>query len=217
MKTALALVGVFLLALGLAVLDGGWPPHRQAPFELSCAAFPVDLTEADLVARFGAENVTRGSFTGGDDGPQAGTIVFAGDSTRRLEITWKDDATKRGASWISVTRSGSVWRTRTGIVVGADLKRIERLNGLPFRLNGFARETSGRVQSWASGRLERPKSAGCEEVVELGLRYDGTEEPALTRQLSGTQNYSSGHPAMQALNPVVMHIGLFYAIPTGLP
>jgi hypothetical protein len=216
MRTAFGLVGAFLMAFGLAVLDGGWPPRRYPANELSCAAFPVDLTEQDLVARFGAENVTSGSITGGDDGPQDGTIVFAGDSTRRLEIFWNDE-TKRGASWITAEHAGGVWRTRTGVAVGEELKGIERRNGVPFRLNGFAREASGRIESWASGRLQMPKSPGCEEIIELGLRYDGTEDQALIRQLSGTQQYSSGHPAMQGLNPTVVSIALYYERPTRLP
>ena len=216
MRTALGLVGAFLLAFGLAAIDGGWPPRRYPANELSCAVFPVDLAERDLVERFGVENVTSGPITGSDDGPQDGTMVFAGDSTRRLEIFWKDE-TKRGPSWIIVSRAGSVWRTRTGIAVGADLKGIERRNGLPFRLNGFAMEASGRVESWASGRLQVPNSTGCEEIVELELRDDGTEDQALIRQVSGTQQYSSGHPAMQALNPTVTSIALFYERPIRLP
>jgi hypothetical protein len=46
---------------------------QDASFEFSCAAFPPDLSEAGLRARYGKEYVRAASVFGSDDGPQDGT------------------------------------------------------------------------------------------------------------------------------------------------
>jgi hypothetical protein len=84
-----------------------------------------------------------------------------------------------------------------------DLKTIERRNGRPFRLRGFTGEGyPGRIISWGSGRFKSATAAGCTVSIFL-LPTDDTEvDPLLGRQL-GLGEFSSGHPAMQALNPRV--------------
>jgi hypothetical protein len=184
---------------------------KQPSFELSCNTFPPEATEADLIARFGAEHVSSGPVFGFDDGPQQGTILFAQRPEARVEIIWSAAETKRWPALIIVRGPVSRWRTPNGVVVGADLRALERANGRPFRLSGLQMEGGGggAVFSWAGGRLESPLSGQCRNGVYL-QSYDGTAQRKLTRQVTSGREFSSGHPAFQALNPRVVVLTLSF-------
>lgn len=183
---------------------------QDTSYLLSCAAFPADLTEADLVRRFGAANVVRDSVFGYDDGPQDATVVFPDDSARRLEIFWQDNATRSRPRWISAQAEEGRWRSRQGITLGMSVRTLERMNGRPFALNGFHQELSGLVRSWGGGRLELPATDGCELRIRLRPPKNPPPPRAHFRQLLGRIEYSSAHSAMQAVNPAVISIDLRY-------
>jgi hypothetical protein len=183
---------------------------QDGPLEFSCVAFPKELRQADLIARYGAENVRTAAVFGSDDGPQDGTVVFPGADDRKLEIVWWDPTTKAKPHWIRVQGAGSRWSTPNGIAVGMDLRTIERANGRPFRLAGFSTEGQGIVRSWENGRLKSADMGDCS--VRISLQPDAAQniDPWLTRQvLSG--EFSSGHLAMQALNPRVVSMSVMYS------
>jgi|SRR2546428_7339646 len=111
---------------------------QDEPLDFSCATFHAFLSESELIARFGRENVTSGPVFGTDDGATEGTIVFANQPDTRVEITWRDAAAKQNPSWIRVRGERSRWRTPNRLATGDDLLTIERRNGWPFRLAGFS-------------------------------------------------------------------------------
>jgi hypothetical protein len=176
------------------------------PVDFSCSAFPSDLSEADLIDRFGAENVRAGPVTGSDNGPSDGTIVSPKGTDGTLWILWRDTA-RRAPNWVRA-KSGKVWRTSNGISLAMKLKAIEQANGKPFRLRGFRTENSGNVVSWEGGRLELPANGDCTLKVQFYPEYEtgvakGCNEVA--------RNYLSDHPAMQCLDPPVVALWLTYA------
>jgi hypothetical protein len=199
----LLLVGSTLLLLVHASVNGSVVPTLATSLELSCSVFPMDTSESDLIARFGAGNVTSAPVIGLDDGPSEGTVLFPDRADARLEILWDRRETKRRPAWIMVKGEHSRWRTTNGITLGTDLLTLEQANRRPFRLAGLQSEGQGAVISWAGGRLEAPDTDGCRVTIYMGLRYDGTEDFALMRQVGSSREYSSGHPAMQKLNPRV--------------
>jgi hypothetical protein len=176
--------------------------------EFSCSSFLPDLNHGDLVRRFGVENVASDSIWGLDNGPALGTIVFAESDEARLEVMWWDPDV-RLRPW-SVRAVGVGWRTPHGIYLGMDLLTVERLNGMPFRLGGLDWEPLGVVRSWGSGRLEEEDIPGCRMAIHFQTARDGTEDPQLLRQIRRGREFSSGHPAFQALNPVVAILRLYY-------
>jgi hypothetical protein len=204
-----------------AALLGGQAPARQQPlavepsFELSCTIFSPEMTESDLVEGFGAENVSSGSVFGFDDGAQQGTVLFAQRPDARVEIIWWDPEAKRRPALVMVRGPVSRWRTPNGIVLGANLRALERANGRPFRLAGLQIEGGGggAVLSWAGGLLEIPLSGQCRNGIHLQPGYDGTEAPNLMRQVASSRQYSSGHHAFQALNPRVVLLTLSFTRP----
>jgi hypothetical protein len=138
--------------------------------------------------------------------------LFATRPDAKVEIVWSDPETRRRPSLIMVRGPVSRWRTPNGVVVGTDLRALERANGRSFRLTGLQIEGGGggAVLSWAGGRLEIPVSGQCRNGVHLQPAYDGTEALSLMRQLRSGRDYSSGHPGFQALNPRVVLMTLTF-------
>ena len=186
--------------------------EQDTSTEFSCTVFSPHTTEADLVARFGAINVSTAPVYGLDDGPRDGTVLFADRPDLRVEIAWWDSA-KQSPAWVAVRGPVNRWRVPTGITIGTDLRRLERANGRPFRLAGFWTELQGVVLSWSGGRLTTAVSNDCTVGVYIQPPYDGTEDLALMRQVRSGREYSSGHPAMQALNPRVVLLRISFARP----
>jgi hypothetical protein len=205
---ALIPIAVWLITLGNVVYQR---VDAQPSFELSCRVFTSDTTEADLVARFGAAQVSRGAVFGFDNGPQDGTVLFAQQPEARAEIVCRDPEARRQPAMIRVREHANRWRTLAGVVVGTDLRSLERTNGRPFRLAGLQIEGGGGgiVLSWVGGRLESPQSEKCRIGVYLQPAYDGTAPDAMRQVVSGRE-YSSGHPAFQVLNPRVVALALLF-------
>jgi hypothetical protein len=201
LKTLLPIVLVLQVAA-----EANHASMQNEPLDFSCAAFPGDLSEADLIARYGTMNVVSAPVFGSDDGPRDGTAVFPDRDDMKLEIVWWDPESKTKAHWIRARGAGSRWRTPHGITVGMDLLTIERANGWPFRLAALSTEGQGVIRSWGNGRFKDPHSGGCTLRISVSPIGGQNVEPSLARQVSRGREFSSGHPAMQALNPRVVSI-----------
>jgi hypothetical protein len=174
-------------------------------------SFPPDLSEAALVERFGGANVRRAPVVGADVGPQEGAVVYLG-SPMKIEVVWWDADTRTRLAWVRTCEPESAWRTPNGIAIGMDLVTLERRNGWPFRLRGFAGpEGRGIVRSWGRGRLENSDSEVCRVSISLQPTGERRVDPALYGQLAQGREFSSGHPAMQALNPQVVELIVSHA------
>ena len=211
-RLPLALVWCFLV----------WPhaATSQQRFEFSCSTFPPNTSEAELVRRFGAANVHTGPVAGGGaEGEYTqGTLMFSEAIDAKVEILWKDSESKNAPSLVWIDGSRSRWRSPEGITLGSHLKMVERVNRRPFHMAGFGFDGSGTVIAWSGGRLAAPDGAGCRMRLSLDNRFETasvSNDPgairALSRQVMGDRQYfSSGHPAMQALDPQVYRMFLEY-------
>src|SRR5437879_5809392 len=77
---------------------------RSDRFLFACSVFPANITELEIRARFGPENVTIGSVpdpNGAEGDRTEGTVLFANDADARLEISWKDAVGKRQPARVS--------------------------------------------------------------------------------------------------------------------
>jgi hypothetical protein len=214
---------VILLSLGCASLAlmaadrATQTPAADRRLAFSCTAFAPNVSEADLRARFGAEHVQTALVPwGGAEGDyNEGTVLFGKDSDAKLEIFWQDRAQKRHPGWVSVRGDRSSWRTPAGIAIGTGLRALEGLNGRPFRLVGFGSDVSGTVMSWSDGRLTAQDTTECRVRLRLRVAWETTQDGRSPQyrqlqQLMGEREFSSGHPAMQALNPSVYELFLQY-------
>jgi hypothetical protein len=162
----------------------------------------AETSEASLHALFGAEHIRRTDVQLGEGTTTPGTVIFPDDAGRRMEIVWSDSA-RAVPKEIRLTGGSSMWRTAEGISLGSTLRDIERLNRFPFRLLGFAWDYAGTIVDCGRGRLTM---LGCQQprwlIVRLTPDRTAMDQPEYN-QVLGDRVFSSGHPAMQSLNPRV--------------
>ena len=198
-------------------------PHPATPqrrLEFSCATFSPDTSEAELIRQFASANVRTGPVAGGGaEGEYTqGTLMFPETIDAKVEVLWKNREAKSAPSLVWINGSQSRWRSPEGITLGSQLKMVERVNRRPFRMAGFGFDGSGTVVSWSGGRLTGPDGAGCRMRLSLNDPFETPRasneiaaRQALSRQVMGDrQDFSSGHPAMQALDPQVYRMFLEY-------
>jgi hypothetical protein len=179
-----------------------------APTVLDCTGpFARDVDERRLAQVFGAANVERADIPVGEGNTEPGTVLFAWDPARRIDILWHDSYARPN---VVIIRNGSTWPVAvTGldkpIANGATLAEIEALNGKPFTLTGFGWDLGGYANGWDGGRLEKPVG-GC----NLSLRFDPASDApgdALDK-VNGDVEFLSTDPAMRQTRPVVIEIEL---------
>jgi len=203
-----ALIAMLLLSPGNATHAF---QRQDLPF-FSCSTFPSNESESDLVTRFGAANVTTALIEGGgaEGEMNPGTVLLADRGDSRMEIFWKDKDLKRRPDWIHVYGGRSQWRSPAGITLGTDLRTLEKLNGRAFRLLGFGVDDEGGVVTWVGGKLVDDATPGCKFKIYLSPRSTDSATGRIEKEVLGDREYSSGHPAMQQLNPQVYQMFLLY-------
>lgn len=181
----------------------------QAPARLlDCeSTFRPELDASVLEQTFGVQHVGTGKIHTGEGRYHDVTILFPSSAEDKVEIVWKDNSRKRFPAQVWTRGKRSRWRTRSGLTVGMDLRSVETANGRSFRLTGFHWDYAGTVLSWRGGRLDAPTSAACSVRAVFA---ETSEDSVLSRQVEGDREFSSGHPAMQALNPRIEELWLEY-------
>ena len=204
------------LAVATAVAADG-QALRPNSLRLSCdsTAFSPTIRLEDLVRRFGAENVTADSIAMGEGESEPGTLLFRADPHRRVEIVWQDHQRHSAPSMVRIDGASSLWTTDNGITLGTRLRTLEQLNGKPFRLAGFAFDGSGAIIDWSDGRLARSPTAKCSLAINVDPTVRDAADRRWYKQVTGDRDFSSSHPAMQALNPRVNELRLLYPPPAG--
>ena len=190
---------------GVAVAQRG-----QESWVLSYKTFPDTITHAELSRRYGTANVTEGEIPGQEGFSQHGTMLFANDPTRRVDLVWRDffDGTRRLLS-AGVSGDISKWHTAENITLGTTLRAVEKSNRRPFLLLGFGFDGDGAVVSWTGGALSRQDASGCHTVA----RFTPTQPiPRVAMEVFNPEEYSSAHAGMQAAGIVVRGFGVSYGL-----
>lgn len=211
-----ALLVILALLACAAIAIGEQEAPQPAARILDCeTVFRPDTGASNLVEHFGAANVTTAEISVGDDPSEKGTVLFAGSPEDRVEIFWWDEEGQRMPKLVRIAGSKSRWETPNGITLGTDLLALEQLNGRPFRMFGFGWDNSGSLASWSGGALESPKLSPCRFGVALEPDHTmaDAERQHWERQVQGDWEFSSAHPAMQALNPKVYSVMFEYSRP----
>lgn len=163
-------------------------------------------TEATLRSRYGADNVGAERIHLGEGETVPGTVIFPNDSSRRLTVVWKDTVTRTQPTRVTVGSRQTRWAVVPGVSTGTSLSELERLNGRPFKLFGFAWDYAGTVSGWEGGRLDSLWRGGPENKVLVWLRLSPDSAgyaSSRSREVAGDRIFSSSIPAMRALNPRV--------------
>jgi hypothetical protein len=181
-------------------------------FTFDCEkTFSPDANADSLAKQFGAEHLTTADIYIGEGSYEAGSVLFADDAKNRVEILWKNAQKQESPRIVGIRGKESHWRTIHGLSLGSDLRTLERINGVPFLLAGFAWDYSGTVISWSGGLLEGAEGR-CRALVRLApeLHNDDPIWSNWYEQVIGDREFSSNHPAMQELNPKIYAIELSY-------
>jgi hypothetical protein len=184
---------------------------------LSCEGpFRPDASASSLATYFGPRNVANADIDIGEGFTEPGTVVFGASPLDRVEVLWLDPSARQRPRRVIVrqptaSRTVSHWRTPGGLALGAHLREVERRNRGPFRLVGFGWDYGGTTISWDGGRLatEQPPACQIRATFETGELLT-EERQRWERQVIGDREFSSGHAAMQALDPYVYEIWLEY-------
>ena len=174
------------------------PGERVGPINSS-------TTESDLRTIFGDEVVIPVDVILGEGFTVPGTAVYPESPEARFEVVWR--SSKRiSPKEVRITGTTSKWETHEGISLGTTLMQLEALNGYPFRLAGFDFDYGGTVVDCGKGRLAY---LGCgSSDRKLIVRFSSDQRPPSPeyRQVIGDRVFSSGHPAMQAVNPAIYQL-----------
>jgi hypothetical protein len=140
------------------------------------------------------------------------TLVFQNDLTRAIGVSWAGNGKQKHPETVSFCFGlygvAGAWRTKSGIGCGTTLSQLEDLNGRPFVLTGYYRDSSGSsgtVISWQGGRLEQ--ELGPKGAFEISLAPD---DKHWWEKLTGAERaflkkdrILSDDPMIQGLMPVV--------------
>ena len=210
----------WVLAAVIGILSGwftgdsvAFAQSGEARRTISCEGpFAPTTTPEILAAAFGAANVAVENIHVGEGQFEEGTVLFPKSADERLEILWTGGITHgRPRHWF-VRGEKSLWRTVRGLTLGTSLQAVERLNRRPFRLLGFGWDYAGTTMDWSNGLLDSASDGPC----RIRARFLPTPEARdmdsgkWYAQLRGDREFSSGHPAMQVLNPVIYEIFVQY-------
>lgn len=197
------MMAVALLAAPAAAQKNDWlivPGQRVG-------SITATTTRAELDELFGKENVHDGSFEGGEV-PEAATVIYPGDSSAALAITWDRERPATIHICFSTQTGPCRWRTASGIRIGLPIRELGKLNGKGFQAGGFAQDR-GQVVSWRKGALEEDP-AGCGHLVvrlspagEAEGRELSKGESDLVKQLQGEKPYASSYLPLLELNTIV--------------
>ena len=170
--------------------------------------FGPETTLESLAAAFGEANVVAADVHVGEGFYEPGAIIF-GDTDDRVDVTWKDAVNGRSPARVRVQSTGVPGRRREDSESASTWHSVEEINGRPFQLTGFGWDYSGTVVSWEGGHLEASPSAPCRVIARMLPAASFGDDPNLSQATSGvwdSSSHSSGHPAMQLLNPTIYEL-----------
>ncbi len=179
-----------------------------------------DTSEADLAKLFGAGLVKPAEIPMGEGETEPGTIILAPDSLSTLGIIWKDREHRNNPLEIRWQGTKCRWETAEGVTLGITLKELEAANGRPFQLLGFGWDYAGTFMRSNGGKLayldREHTSSNRPSAGEILVRMQppngatGASPDSDYFAVSGDREFSSGHPAMQKLNPSVYEMIFFF-------
>jgi hypothetical protein len=185
------------------------PKHvAAAPAQtVACnGAFTRDSSHMKLATAFGSQNVTWDDVDGPGGSKLKASVLFPKDPKRRLEVLWTRPDARTDLQLVAINHQ-STWTAPKGLRLGMTLAAVEKLNGKPFELSGFAKDTGGSVQSWDGGALaELP--GGCK--VSLRFEPDPKAAPDVRNDVAVDKQFASSDTAMKKAAPKVVEILIGY-------
>lgn len=163
-----------------------------------------------MIARYGAERVTRQSVDLAEGESEITTVLFSGDSLRRLEIFWTDTTARSAPASARLQGDASHWVIGKGVTLGATLADVERANGRPFTLTGFNWDYAGTVISWEGGQLDSLPPGMNRIIVRFQPSAPDQISDAERGPITGDRDVASTNPVMRRVQPRVYAIEIWF-------
>jgi len=147
---------------------------------------------AQLEELYGKENVTSHAATD-LRGNEAGTAYYVfPDTDNEMEVIFDGE----NGTAITFTKERAKWKSPFGIKVGDPLDKVTKVNGRPFKINGFEWENGGTVDSWEGGAM-----AG--KGVSVLFKANNSGDPDLYDAVTGDKKFKSDLSVLKKLEVVV--------------
>ena len=182
-------------------------PAPAPAYAVTCSGvFAQDSTHLKLAVKYDSRNITFGEVDGPEGSKIPGSILFPNDPKHRLEVLWTNEAGRSGTSVIAINGK-SQWSAPKGMKLGLPLAALEKANGKPFKLSGFAADGTAGVAGWEGGALGS-LPGGCK--VGMRLAADSKAPPEARTAVTGDKEVLSSDPGVRALKPTVVEILIGY-------
>jgi hypothetical protein len=176
------------------------------PRQIDCrGAFARDSSHIRLAQIFGPDNVTFTDVEGPDNTKIQASVLFPRDPARRLEMLWRNTASRSGTQVIAINGK-SAWAGPRGVKLGAQLPAVEKLNGKPFKLTAFGADGS-TAADWQEGALLKLQGD-----CKMGMRFiaDPRAPQEARAELAASKELLSSDANVRALRPTVAEILIGY-------
>lgn len=147
------------------------------------------MTATELERAYGKGNVKHEDIPGAEGETIPGARLFA-DTDRELEVIWDPENEKKKVVF-DVHVIGTAWKFENGLKVGMTLEEVEKINGKPFKISGFAWDYGGYA-NFEGGKL----------FGKVSLRFNPSTEE-IPEYLMGDKELSSTDKKLRAAKPVV--------------
>lgn len=214
-----ALMSLRVLAVSVAILatvpavqaqqqvqQQAQPPAASPPLTIACSGpFAKDSSHARLQQTFGAQYVAIQKIDGAEGETFEASVLYRSVPDKRLEVTWMDDKKRSGLSSASVKKP-STWTGPEGIRIGMPLEEVAKINGQPFKLNGFEWDYGGYVVDLKGKLASLP--GGCAMTLRFspGMALDAKKHAGLI----GEKKLSSSDAKLLAVKPMLVSWSVGY-------
>ncbi len=182
-------------------------PSTSPPLTLACSGpFAKDSSHAKLQQAFGSQFVAIQKVDGAEGETFEASVLYRSEPSRRLEVTWTDDKKRSGLSSASAKKP-STWTGPEGIRIGMTLDDVAKLNGQPFKLNGFEWDYGGYVVDLKGKLASLPGGCGLMLRFSPGMALDAKKHAGLI----GEKKLSSSDAKLLAVKPVLVSWSIGYA------
>ncbi len=170
---------------------------------VACAGvFAPNSSHQALETAFNAKNVSFTEVEGGPEGSKLmASVLFPNDPKRRLEVLWQNEDERTDTYRIVITGQ-STWSGPKGLRLGLPLAAVEKINGKPFKLQGFDQSNSSVAIDWQDGALAS-LPGGCNVGVFFAA---DPKAPQSARAEAAGEEFASSDAAIRALKPTVTEI-----------
>ncbi|RBL88226.1 hypothetical protein [Chitinophaga flava] len=152
-------------------------------------------TPEQLVEMYGKDNISKRDASDLAGSKEGEAYVIYPDSDDELEIQFDGD----NGNVLTFSHFPSKWKSPYGIKAGDPLDKLAKVNGRPFKINGFEWTNGGLVSDWQGGALQG-------KGVTILLKANNTGDPKQYDQVTGDKTLRSDLPVLKKLDVIIQSV-----------